>query len=809
MENSRSQQRGNGGSRGKPWRGRGRRGRGGGGYRGGSRYRPRDSRDRGYEGESDPRQPRGYYNRDRNSDYNRDRNSDYNRDRNPERNYSGGNRYSRGGWASRRNDNRRTERKGSYKDSQGSDEEYDRNASRWLKKKNPGPTSGGAKSNSERRVESGVERVAVGKPASATPAASTRTERGAYKPPSARAQPARPKEGRDTAEAGIDIEYTDPTSTAAEALANVSIDYSDPVKSQAADESQPAQVRAGTREIKEASDTRKTTGAKANGIVESPAPVRESKVLPKEPSKPTRKKLAAGTRNKNEEERLFGVKKTGINFDKYDDVPVSCTGKSVPKPVLNFDEAGLHELLLSNVKLAGFSKPTPVQKFSIPICRKNRDLMACAQTGSGKTGGFLFPILHKMLEDSEDALNNGSSSSSHRNYDNHRRRRGVYPECLILSPTRELAIQIHNESKKFCYRTPLKTVCVYGGEDIYRQVMQMERGCHICIATPGRLVDLINRRRVSMSRIRYLCFDEADRMLDMGFEPQIRHIIQDSDMPGKEKRQTLMFSATFPKQIQSLAQDFLEDYIFLSVGRVGATCSLVTQKVHYAEDGNKKEALMRVLPDCKGLTLIFVERKRSADLLTEWLYGMGVEAVSIHGDRSQDERKMALDMFKTGRCPILVATDVAARGLDIDNVTDVINYDMPSSIDTYVHRIGRTGRCGNSGTSITFVNERNRNVLHDLFHSLRENKQETPDWFIKLYRSAGTLRSSYRANGRFGGNDVRQQDQNGDLGNAQTGLGRNNAIKPKPAQATDDGWSDDDDPKDDAADAGGDGWDSD
>jgi len=522
-----------------------------------------------------------------------------------------------------------------------------------------------------------------------------------------------------------------------------------------------------------------------------------------------RKKLIQGKRDKGEEERLFGVKKTGINFDKYDDVPVSCTGKGVPKPYDTFKDANLHELLQNNVELAGFNKPTPVQKFSMPICFAGRDLMACAQTGSGKTGGFLFPILQMMLVDSEDQLNDPNQHSRRGNSYGERYRREARPICLILSPTRELALQIHKEAQKFSYRTSIRTVCVYGGEEIFRQVMQLERGCQICIATPGRLVDLISRRRVSMSSVKYLCFDEADRMLDMGFEPQIRQIIEDSNMPNKDKRQTLMFSATFPKPIQNLAQDFLRDYVFLSVGRVGATCNLITQKVYYAEEHKKKEALMRVLPECKGLTLIFVERKRSADVLTEWLYEMGVDAVSIHGGRNQKERVTALDMFKSARCPILVATDVAARGLDIDNVTDVINFDMPSSIDTYVHRIGRTGRCGNSGTSITFVNERNKNVLHDLFHSLKENRQETPDWFIQLYRSAGTLKSSYRSHSsRFGGSDIRQQD-NTNLGNQQMGLGRGSAHPSSSAkvQAVDDGWGDTEDTNQDAA--GGDGWDSD
>ena len=371
-------------------------------------------------------------------------------------------------------------------------------------------------------------------------------------------------------------------------------------------------------------------------------------------------KHVIGPANQRVERELFGIPNdpakasAGINFSNYDDIPVEASGQNVPEPVTTFTNPPLDDHLLTNIGLAGYKTPTPVQKYSIPIVMGGRDLMACAQTGSGKTGGFLFPILSQAYQNGPNATTVQAGGFG--------RQRKAYPTSLILAPTRELVSQIFDEGRKFAYRSWVRPCVVYGGADIGSQLRQIERGCDLLVATPGRLVDLIERGRISLANIKYLVLDEADRMLDMGFEPQIRRIVEGEDMPPVQARQTLMFSATFPRDIQMLARDFLKDYVFLSVGRVGSTSENITQKVEYVEDHDKRSVLLDILhTHGAGLTLIFVETKRMADTLSDFLINQNFPATSIHGDRTQRERERALEMFKNGRCPILVATAVAAR----------------------------------------------------------------------------------------------------------------------------------------------------
>ncbi|RIA85428.1 P-loop containing nucleoside triphosphate hydrolase protein [Glomus cerebriforme] len=489
-------------------------------------------------------------------------------------------------------------------------------------------------------------------------------------------------------------------------------------------------------------------------------------------------------KNLHIERDLFGLpddpdrQHTGINFEKYDDIPVEASGNDVPEGVSDFTSPPLDSHLLCNIELARYTTPTPVQKYSIPIVANGRDLMACAQTGSGKTGGFLFPILSELFKHGpsppppeQPGYTRGMSRS-----------RKAYPVGLILAPTRELASQIYEEARKFAYRSWVRPCVVYGGADISAQIRQIDRGCDLLTATPGRLVDLIERGRVSLSQTRYLVLDEADRMLDMGFEPQIRRIVEQEDMPGVNDRQTLMFSATFPRDIQILARDFLKDYVFLSVGRVGSTSENITQKIEYVEEEDKRSVLLDILhsqPDSdRGLTLIFVETKRSADTLSVYLIQSNFPATSIHGDRSQRERERALDSFRTGRTPIMVATAVAARGLDIPNVTHVINYDLPTDIDDYVHRIGRTGRAGNIGLSTAFFNRSNKGVVRDLIELLKEANQEIPSWLetvAKETQSYGS-RGSSRGGGRGSRGGNRDHRRFGGSSSERGGYGSSNEF---------------------------------
>ncbi|CAG8660702.1 10115_t:CDS:2, partial [Acaulospora colombiana] len=466
-----------------------------------------------------------------------------------------------------------------------------------------------------------------------------------------------------------------------------------------------------------------------------------------------------GQKNQRTERDLFGSpddpdrQHTGIHFEKYDDIPVEASGNNVPECVSDFTSPPLDPHLISNIGLARYSVPTPVQKYSIPIVSSGRDLMACAQTGSGKTGGFLFPILSELFKQGPappPPEQPGYSRGMSRN-------RKAYPVGLVLAPTRELASQIYDEARKFAYRSWVRPCVVYGGADINSQIRQIDRGCDLLTATPGRLVDLIERGRVSLSQTRYLVLDEADRMLDMGFEPQIRRIVEQE---GVDHRQTLMFSATFPRDIQILARDFLKDYVFLSVGRVGSTSENITQKIEFVEDDDKRSVLLDILhaqPE-SGLTLIFVETKRMADALSEFLINSNYPATSIHGDRSQRERERALESFRTGRTPIMVATAVAARGLDIPNVTHVINYDLPTDIDDYVHRIGRTGRAGNAGQSTAFFNRGNKGLVRDLIDLLKEANQEIPVWLENIARENSGFgpRSGGRGRGRGQNRDYRK-----------------------------------------------------
>ncbi|XP_072235512.1 probable ATP-dependent RNA helicase DDX4 [Leuresthes tenuis] len=425
-----------------------------------------------------------------------------------------------------------------------------------------------------------------------------------------------------------------------------------------------------------------------------------------------------------DEDSIFSHYESGINFDKYDDILVDVSGTNPPQAIVSFDEAALCESLRKNVSKSGYLKPTPVQKHGIPIISAGRDLMACAQTGSGKTAAFLLPILQQLMAD-------GVAASQFSELQE--------PEAVIVAPTRELINQIFLEARKFSYGTCVRPVVVYGGVSTGHQIREISRGCNVLCGTPGRLLDMIGKGKVGLTKLRYLVLDEADRMLDMGFEPDMRRLVGFPGMPSKEARQTLMFSATYPDDIQRMAADFLKtDYLFLAVGIVGGACSDVEQTFVQVTKFSKREQLLDLLK-ITGMerTMVFVETKRQADFIATFLCQERIPTTSIHGDREQREREQALADFRSGNCPVLVATSVAARGLDIPDVQHVVNFDLPNNIDDYVHRIGRTGRCGNIGRAVSFYDpEADNQLARSLVTVLSKAQQEVPSWLEESAFSA-------------------------------------------------------------------------
>ncbi|XP_072564010.1 probable ATP-dependent RNA helicase DDX4 isoform X5 [Paramormyrops kingsleyae] len=424
-----------------------------------------------------------------------------------------------------------------------------------------------------------------------------------------------------------------------------------------------------------------------------------------------------------EESSIFAHYETGINFDTYNDMLVEISGHNPPPAIVSFEEAALCESSSRNVMKSGYVKPTPVQKYSIPIAKAGRDLMACAQTGSGKTAAFLLPILQQLMTDGV-AANRFSKIQE--------------PEVIIGAPTSELINQINLEARKFAYGTYVWPV-VYGGISTGYTICKVFRGCNVLCGTPGCLLDIIGKGKVGLSKIRYLVLDEADRMLDMGFEPDMRRLVSSPGMPPKEQWQTLMFSATFPDDIQKLAADFFKvDYLFLAVGQVGGACSDVEQNLIQVSQFSKRGQLLELL-NTTGTerTMVFVETKRKADFIAVFLCQENISTTSIHGDRERREREQALGDFRSGKCPVLVATSVATRGLDIEHVQHVVNFDLPTNIDEYVHRIGRTGRCGNTGRAVSFFDpECDTPLARSLVKVLSRAQQEVPSWLEDIAFSA-------------------------------------------------------------------------
>ena len=367
---------------------------------------------------------------------------------------------------------------------------------------------------------------------------------------------------------------------------------------------------------------------------------------------------------------------------------------------MHFDELGLAPELLRAVTEQGYTEPTPIQAQAIPIVLSGRDLMGGAQTGTGKTAAFTLPLLQRILP-----LANASPSPA---------RHPV--RVLMLAPTRELAIQVHESVRTYSKYVPLKSCCAYGGVDIKAQIAELRCGAEVLVATPGRLLDLVEQKCLNFSSVQALVLDEADRMLDMGFIPDVTRII--NLLP--KQRQSLLFSATFSEEIKKLADRMLKSPVLIEVARRNTVSETITHRVHPVASEAKRALLVRLLKSADfNQVLVFTRTKIETNRLARDLQRAGIAADSIHGDKSQQERLKALEAFKDGSVLVLVATDVAARGLDIDELPHVINYELPRTPEDYIHRIGRTGRAGKPGTAISLVSASEVPYLVDIEKLIR------------------------------------------------------------------------------------------
>ena len=396
---------------------------------------------------------------------------------------------------------------------------------------------------------------------------------------------------------------------------------------------------------------------------------------------------------------------------------VKVKGKDCPKPIKTWAQCGLPSRVLDVLKKNGYEKPTPIQAQAIPAVMSGHDLIGIAKTGSGKTLAFLLPMFRHILDQPPLDADDG-------------------PLSLILTPTRELAIQIYNECKKFCKSLKLKPLCVYGGSGVSEQIADLKRGGEIVVCTPGRMIDVLaaNSGRVTnLRRVTYVVLDEADRMFDMGFEPQVMRIISNI----RPDRQTVMFSATFPRQMEALARKILTQPIEVQVGGRSVVCKDVEQTVVVIDENQKFFKLLELLGlyQEQGSVLAFVERQEVADHLIKDLMKASYPCMALHGGMDQSDRDSVLSDFKNGAIPLLVATSVAARGLDVKQLILVINYDCPNHYEDYVHRCGRTGRAGRKGYAFTLITPEQARYSGEILKALELSGATVPDELAELWKS--------------------------------------------------------------------------
>ncbi|KAL5983523.1 hypothetical protein ACLOJK_017610 [Asimina triloba] len=447
---------------------------------------------------------------------------------------------------------------------------------------------------------------------------------------------------------------------------------------------------------------------------------------------------------------------------------IRVSGFDVPRPIKLFEDCGFSTTLMSAIAKQGYEKPTPIQCQALPIVLSGRDIIGIAKTGSGKTAAFVLPMIVHIMDQPELSKEEG-------------------PIGVICAPTRELAHQIYLEAKKFSKSHGIRVAAVYGGISKLDQFKELKAGCEIVVATPGRLIDLLKMKALTMMRATYLVLDEADRMFDLGFEPQIRSIVGQI----RPDRQTLLFSATMPYKVERLAREILSDPIRVTVGAVGMANEDITQVVNVVpSDAEKMPWLLEKLPGMidDGDVLVFSSKKATVDEIESQLIQMGFKAAALHGDKDQASRMEILQKFKSGAYHVLIATDVAARGLDIKSIKTVVNFDIARDMDMHVHRIGRTGRAGDKdGTAYTLITQKEARFAGELVNSLVAAGQNVSaelmdlamkDGRFKAKRDARKGSGGKRAGGRgkgCGGRGVRGVDYG-------LGIGYNPESSGTPAQ---------------------------
>lgn len=397
-------------------------------------------------------------------------------------------------------------------------------------------------------------------------------------------------------------------------------------------------------------------------------------------------------------------------------------GGRLPNPIRFWGESELPEKILDNVKKAKFRKPSPIQRMAIPVGLQNRDCVGIAETGSGKTAAFLLPMLVYLMRQpkiTKDTAGDG-------------------PQALILAPTRELAYQIEGEAKRFSLNLPIRSITIVGGIHIEDQGFMLRDGVECVIATPGRLNDCLDRRYIVLVQCNYVVLDEADLMIDMGFEPQVisileampasnlRPINETDEDKGKLYRQTFMFSATMPPQVEKLTRKFLRNPVYIEIGDKTKGAENVTQTVKWVKEVEKRKLLEGFLPTINPPCMIFTNTKKAVDALAKYFKTQGLKTGALHGGKNQRSRTEMMNSFRKKEIDFLICTNVAGRGIDVEDVNWVINFDMPGSIDSYMHRIGRTGRCGKTGNALTFITEGDNEIFYDLKNLLLKSDTAVP-----------------------------------------------------------------------------------